>query len=54
MENGKRFVSIDEMTEKISEYGARAIWLNIEKLGNYQERIAYRQLFFLAGGELDE
>lgn len=54
MENEKKFVSIDEMTEKISEYGAKAIWLNIEKLGNWQERTAYRQLFFIAGGSLDE
>jgi hypothetical protein len=54
MENEKRFVSIDEMKEKLDEYGNKTIWLNIEKIGNCQERLAYRQLFFLAGGELGE
>jgi hypothetical protein len=54
MDNEKRFVSIDEMQEKISEFGAKAIWQNIERLGNWQERTAYRQLFFIAGGSLDE
>jgi len=50
----KKFVSIDEMTEKISEYGAKVIWQNIEKIGKWQDRVAYRQLFFLAGGELGD
>jgi hypothetical protein len=50
----KKFVSIDEMKDKLEEFGQRVIWQNIEKLGNWQDRVVYRQLFFLAGGNLDE
>lgn len=50
----ERFVSIDEMKEKLEEFGAEMIWQNIEKIGNWRDRVAYRQLFFLAGGTLDE
>jgi hypothetical protein len=50
----KQFVSIDEMKEKIERFGAKRIWQNIEKIGNCQERVAFRQLFFLAGGSLED
>ena len=50
----KKFVSIDEMQDKIEEYGEKALWQNIEQLGNWKDRVAYRQLFFLAGGSLEE
>lgn len=50
----ERFVSIDEMKEKIGEFGNRQVWLSIEKLGKWQDRVAFRQLFFLAGGNLEE
>lgn len=52
--DNKKFISIDEMTEKIEEFGVKQIWQTIEKKGNWQERTAYRKLFFLAGGNLDE
>jgi hypothetical protein len=51
---GKKILSIDEMTEKIERLGHRAVWNLIEKIGNWQDRIAYRQLFFLTGGSLDD
>jgi hypothetical protein len=50
----KQFVSIDEMKEKLEEFGAKQIWLSIEKIGSWQDRIGYRQLFFLAGGSLED
>ena len=50
----KQFISIDEMKDKISEYGSKAIWQNIEKIGNWQERSAFRQVFFLSGGNLED
>ena len=53
MEN-KRDISIDEMKEKIEQVGDKMIWQNIERIGNWQERLAYRQVFFLAGGSLDD
>jgi hypothetical protein len=49
-----QFISIDEMTEKLEKFGAKQVWLSIEKIGNWKDRIAYRQLFFLAGGSLDD
>jgi len=54
MENERQMISIDEMKDKLEKYGHKAIWHNIEGIGNWQSRIAYRQLFFLAGGSLDE
>jgi len=50
----KRLVSIDEMKEKLEEFGAKQIWQSIEKIGKCQDRIMFRQLFFLAGSSLDE
>jgi hypothetical protein len=50
----KKFVSIDEMKDKLEEYGNKAIWKNIEGIGNWKDRVAYRQLFFLAEGNLDD
>lgn len=49
----KKFLSIEEMQEKIGQFGDRTIWQNIESLSNWQERIAFRQLFFIAGGNLE-
>jgi hypothetical protein len=49
----KQFLSIDEMKERLEQYGHKQIWLSIEKINNWQERIEYRQLFFIAGGSLD-
>jgi hypothetical protein len=46
-------ISIDEMKNKIEDLGGKAIWVAIEKIGNWQMRVAYRQVFFLAGGSLD-
>jgi len=54
MNEEKKFISIDEMKDKLEEYGHKTIWHNIEGIGNWQDRIAYRQLFFLAGGELGD
>lgn len=50
----KQFLSIDEMKEKIDIFGDKTIWLEIEKISNYQDRISYRQVFFLADGNLDK
>lgn len=50
----RQMISIDEMKDKLEEYGQKAIWHNIEGIGNWKERVAFRQLFFLAGGSLDE
>jgi len=50
----RQFISIDEMKDKLGEVGNKMIWQNIERLGNYKDRIAYRQVFFLAGGSLDD
>jgi hypothetical protein len=52
--NERQMISIDSMREKLEEYGHKAIWHNIEGIGKWQDRIAYRQMFFLAGGNLDE
>ena len=46
--------SIEEMKDKLEEYGSQQIWLNIEKIGNWKGRVAYRQIFFEAGGTLKE
>jgi hypothetical protein len=46
-------ISIDEMKDKIMDLGDKPIWVAIEKIGNWQTRVAYRQVFFLAGGSLD-
>jgi hypothetical protein len=46
-------ISIDEMKSKLEEVGARVLWGHIERIGNWQIRVAYRQVFFLAGGSLD-
>jgi hypothetical protein len=50
----KKFISIDEMQEKLAEVGDKMVWQNIERLGKWQNRVAFRQLFFQAGGNLDE
>jgi hypothetical protein len=50
----KNFVSIDEMKDKLAEFGNKEIWKNIEKIGNWRDRVMYRQLFFLAGGSLED
>ena len=52
--NDRQMISIDEMKDKLEEYGHKIIWQNIEKIGKWQDRVAYRQLFFLAGGSLDD
>jgi hypothetical protein len=49
-----KFVSIDEMKDKLAEFGDKIIWHNIEKIGNWKDRVMYRQLFFLAGGSLED
>lgn len=49
-----QFVSIDVMKEKLEQFGNKVIWQTIEKIGNWKDRVTYRQLFFLAGGSLDE
>ena len=50
----KQFLSIDEMKEKLEEFGSKAIWQSIEKIGKWQDRVMFRQLFFLAGGDLED
>ena len=52
--NDRQIISIDEMRDKLEEYGHKAIWHNIESIGKWQDRVAFRQVFFLAGGNLDE
>jgi hypothetical protein len=52
--NERDFISIDEMKDKLGEVGSKMIWQNIERIGNWRDRVAYRQLFFLAGGSLDD
>ena len=49
----KQFLSIDAMKEKISMFGGWKIWYLIEQMSNVYERVAYRKLFFLAGGSLE-
>jgi hypothetical protein len=49
----KKIISVEEMKDKIEESGSRLIWLAIEKIGYWQDRIAYRKIFFQAGGSLD-
>jgi hypothetical protein len=52
--NERQMISIDEMKDKLEEYGHKAIWHNIEGIGKWQDRVVFRQVFFLAGGNLDE
>jgi hypothetical protein len=52
--NEREIISLDEMKDKLEEYGHKAIWHNIEGIGNWKDRVAFRQVFFLAGGNLDE
>ena len=49
----KRDIDIEEMKSKLEEVGARVLWGHIERIGNWQTRVAYRNVFFLAGGSLD-
>lgn len=46
-------INIEEMKMKLEEVGARVLWGHIERIGIWQTRVAYRQVFFLAGGSLD-
>ena len=46
-------IDVDLMKEKIENSGSRVIWTAIENIGNWQTRVAYRNVFFLAGGSLD-
>jgi len=50
----RKMISIEEMQDKLEEYGHRAIWYNIEGIGNWRDRVAYRQVFFMAGGSLED
>lgn len=52
--NDRQMISIDAMKEKLEKYGQKAIWKNIEGIGNWRDRVGFRQVFFLAGGSLDE
>jgi hypothetical protein len=52
--NERQMISIDEMKDKLEEYGHKSIWHSIEGIGNWKDRICFRQVFFLAGGSLDE
>jgi hypothetical protein len=54
MDKQERGISIDEMKEKLAEFGNKAIWQGIERIGYWKDRVAYRQVFFLAGGSLEE
>ena len=54
MENERKFISIDEFKEKLEAVGDKEIWKAIEGIGNWKDRVAYRQLFFLAGGSLED
>ena len=56
MEEEKRNtdISIDGMRDKIEQCGHKAVWLAIEKIGKWQDRVAFRTVFFMAGGELEE
>ena len=46
-------ISIDEMKDKLEMMGAKELWRAIEHISNWQLRIAYRQVYFMAGGSLD-
>ena len=50
----KQELSIDEMKEKLESYGNKHIWKSIEAIKDPLERLSFRQLFFIAGGSLDE
>ena len=50
----KQIISIDEMKDKINKYGTKEVWQSIEKIGKWQDRIAYRQIFFEVGGSLED
>ena len=50
----RKMISIGEMRDKLEEYGHKAIWHNIEGIGNWRDRVAYRQVFFMAGGSLED
>lgn len=47
-------MTIEEMEQRIEQYGHKAIWQTIEKMNNWQDRVMYRFLFFKAGGSLDD
>jgi len=49
----ENLLSINEMEDKIGEHGDNAVWQGIERVSNLKDRLAYRQLFFLAGGDLE-
>lgn len=49
----ENLISVDEMKSKLEELGASVLWGHIERIGNWKGRLAYRQIFFLAGGSLD-
>ena len=48
-----QFLSIEYMQEKLAKNGHKEVWNMIEKIANPLERLAYRHLFFLAGGVLE-
>ncbi len=50
----KQFLSIDEMKERLECVGNKRIWASIEAIKDPLERLSFRQLFFLAGGSLDD
>jgi len=50
----KKFLSIESMQELLEIKGSREVWRIIEAIPNWQDRIANRQLFFMAGGSLEE
>jgi hypothetical protein len=49
----ENLISVEEMKSKLEESGNKALWGAIERISNWKGRLAYRQIFFLAGGSLD-
>jgi ADP-dependent phosphofructokinase/glucokinase len=49
----KKFTSLEEMQEKLEQFGSKEIWRRIENIANPFDRIIMRQIFFNAGGTLE-
>ena len=50
----KKFLSIEQMKDDLEELGNKQVWSAIETIKDPLERIAFRQLFFICGGDLGE
>ena len=46
-------MKVEEMEQRLGQYGHKEVWLAIEKITEPIERLKYRFLFFEAGGQLE-